>query len=150
MAVDCTFNLGGAFVTLAGVALGGIVGFFSARHVSERNARATACAKFRSAYSPAYAYVSAYARHRADDPGRPNAAGFLSDSFVSHAAAIEEFRPFVLAKNMDAYQKAWDSYCELEPTLWAGAMFMAEGINSQQPHAAVLEKILAIMSFAKT
>jgi hypothetical protein len=46
MTFECAFNLGNAIVTLSGVALGGIIGFLSARYISDRNAIAVAIAHY--------------------------------------------------------------------------------------------------------
>ncbi|MGA9110891.1 MAG: hypothetical protein WB290_11405 [Smithella sp.] len=126
MSVDCTFNLGNALINLAGVALGGLIGFYSSNRTSNKVVRATACAKFRAAFAPAIARISI-----ASESESVEIRTFFKTEVMVHAAAIEEFRPFVC--NRDAYEKACNNYhgvindfayissvnqADLEPATW--------------------------------
>jgi len=148
MEVECAFNIGNTIVSLAGVALGGIVGYLSARRVSDINSRATAAAKFRGAFSHAQAWLSIALGHE-DGFTKPNVSNFLREDFIRHAAAIEEFRPFVRAKDCEAYQQAWKEYCDLEPTLWDGGILMPPH-EDQEAEVIFEQKIHVILQFAKT
>jgi hypothetical protein len=148
MAVECVFNLGNAIVSFAGVALGGLVGYCSARRVSDRNSMAVAVAKFRAAFSHTQAQLAIAIRHN-DDFTKPNVSNVLKDDFIRHAAAIEEFRPFVTCKNREAYQQAWQEYCELEPTIWDGGILKPPH-EDQAAEVVFEQKIHNILLFSKT
>ncbi len=148
MEFECAFNIGNAIVSLTGVALGGIVGYLSARRVSDKNSRATAAAKFRAVFSHTQAQLAIAIRH-SDDFTKPNTSNVLRDDFIRHAAAIEEFRPFVPCEDREAYQQTWEEYCSLEPTLWDGGILKPPHEN-QEAEACFGQKIHAILRFAKT
>jgi hypothetical protein len=121
MSVDCTFNIGNALVNLAGVALGGLIGFYSSNRTSNKVIRATACAKFRASFAPAVARISI-----ASESDAVEIRAFFKTEVLVHAAAIEEFRPFV--RDSSAYEKACENYYAIindfavqkdqEPALW--------------------------------
>jgi len=98
----CTFFpqiIGGA----VSAAMGGLIGYFSARRISDRNTRATAVAKFRAAFAPAQVKLSL-----PRSIGNTEVREYFDEAFLFHATAIEEFRPF--ARDSIAYQKACDDY----------------------------------------
>lgn len=111
MSVECTFNIANAFVTLAGVGLGGVVGFMSARRISDLKSKSDACAKFRAAFAPSLALIY-IARHHGSH-NKPSVDSEIKKSLLIHGAAVEEFRPFVLRKMKDEYQSAWEKYRKL-------------------------------------
>ena len=150
MAAECTAPLASAIFGLLGVGLGGIVGYASSVKIGSRNARHVAAAKFRGAFSPALAIVNT-ADLRASDKTGINVSKFLNDCFISHATAIEEFRPHISSERMPAYQKAWNQHCELEPTRLGGiAEFMAEGFNEDKPLKVIKIRLQNIVSCAET
>ena len=63
-------------------------------------------AKFRVAFAPAIAQIYLARHHGTHDT--PIVGNILKDALVSHASAVEEFRPFV--SNGVAYQEAWEQY----------------------------------------
>ncbi len=148
MAIECDPSLSNAVVSLAGVVAGGLVGYFSARRIATLTARRAACGKFLAAFSPAIAFLDKARRHGSDHE-RPDASAFLRDAFVSHAAAIEEFRPYVRTKDISEYQQAWDKYCDTAHAGTVGAEFMAESIGDDDPRKALQDLIHAILRFAK-
>lgn len=148
MALECAPNLFNALVSLCGVLAGGVVGYFSARRISTLTARRAACAKFIAAFSPALGVLDKARRHGSDHD-RPDASAFLRDAFVGHAAAIEDFRPFILTKDIPAYQQTWETYCETAHAGTVGAEFMAEAIDPDDPRKALQDLIHAILRFAK-
>jgi len=111
MSAECIFNLGTAIVSFAGVTLGGVVGFFSARNISDRNVYATACAKLHSAFAPALAIIYIARHHGTHD--RPPVDATIKNFLLNHAAAVEEFRPFVSEHDRPAYQTAWEKYRQI-------------------------------------
>ena len=72
------------------------------------NALATARAKYRAAFAPALASVTIAAIKRTTDVGEFSLSAYLKESFVHHAAAVEEFRPFVSKERRASYQRAWE------------------------------------------
>lgn len=111
MPVECTVNLGTALVSFAGVIIGGVVGFFSARNISDRNAYATARAKLHSAFAPALAIIYIARHHGTHDC--PPVDATIKNLLLNHAAAVEEFRPFVSEHDRPAYQTAWEKYRQI-------------------------------------
>jgi hypothetical protein len=146
MSAACSSPLLSALISLAGVALGGIVGYLSARKVSDRNALAAARARFRAAFAPALAMVTAVSIKRTSDVTEFNLSGYLKDNFVQHAAAIEEFRPFVQVERRASFQRAWEQYLELDPIYWTGmSEFMAEHLNPDNPLKVIRARIEALL-----
>ncbi|MFZ2452714.1 MAG: hypothetical protein WAW36_19570 [Methylovulum miyakonense] len=86
-------------------AMGGIIGFYSAACISNRNARAIAAAKLRASFAPAQAEI-----FRAQCIGEHDLREFFDTAFLEHTAAIEEFSPFVSNSDMAKYQQARDDY----------------------------------------
>ena len=149
MAAECTAPLASAIFGLLGVALGGYIGYLSAVKIGGRNARHVAAAKFRAAFAPAIAFVIAAERRRVAEYEVTGVAKVLFDSFSDHAAAVEEFRHFIASERMPSYQKAWDQYCDLEPTRWGGgAEFMAQAFNGEKPLKVIKLRLQAIMGHA--
>jgi hypothetical protein len=85
-------------------AIAGLIGYFSAVNISKRNSRAAAVAKFRAAFAPAIARIG----FAGDDDASDLKAFFKSESLI-HAAAIEEFKPFVSERTN--YDKVYGEYC---------------------------------------
>lgn len=139
MAVECAFNLSNAIVTLGGVAVGGLVGFFSARHISDRNAKAVASAKLRSIFAPRLAQLD---MALVDDVVAVTLDDDIRAAIPTHAAAIEEFRPFVPCRERDAYRKKWDDYYKYTSAIY----FHGE----KERMKAVSQKINAILRFTET
>lgn len=151
-AVECAFNIGNALVSMAGIVIGGLIGFFSARHISDRNARAAAVAKFRAAFAPSLARISFAGGDDAND-----IKAFFKTESLLHASAIEEFRPFI--SDCGAYEKAFNDYretlnyfvCQGEPPN-ADTAWMIKIIHKYRSipefYSELSEKISKIMSLA--
>lgn len=103
MPETCIFNLSQFAGTIVSACVGGGIGYWSAIRVSKLNARATAVAKFRSSFAPALAKL-----FRSKRIGEHDLREFFDAVFLDHAAAVEEFRPFV--SDGTAYQEAWEDY----------------------------------------
>jgi len=67
-----------------------------------------AAAKFRSFFAPTLAMIYLARHHGTHD--RPDDDKFIKDNLILHAAAVEEFRPFVPAGKRSEYQQAWEEY----------------------------------------
>ena len=91
--------------TICGVLIGGFIGYFSARHVAEINARLNEAAKFRAAFAPA---LAKYALTKAAEPH--GIETMLMAELPAQAAVIEEFRVFIEKGQQKAYQEAWENY----------------------------------------
>jgi len=111
----------------------------------------TAAAKLRAAFAPAQSKI--ITEFYAD--GR-KLRDFFYEEISIHAAAIEEFRPFV-SDNI-AYQKAWDDYQKTinhergtnnEEYLWTSNVFETEeGIIPPNFTGAIIDKIEKILHIA--
>ena len=94
---------------LIGVALGGAIGFYSAKTISDRNAKTVAVAKIRTAFAPSLAQIELDRLHGSTHD-QPDVEGYFKVALLEHAASIEEFRPFVSAGKQESYQQAWVRY----------------------------------------
>lgn len=121
-----------------------------ARTLAEIAAFREAGIRLRAAFTPALAFLDKARRHNSDHE-RPDADVFLQEAFVSYAAAIEDFRPFVRADDLGAYQQAWESYCQIaHAPKNSSAVFMATTIDRGDPWTVLQNQIHAILLFAKT
>jgi hypothetical protein len=87
--------------------IGGIIGiagaYVGARVTTDRTRRFEASANFRSAFAPTLAKLRFVCDNNLNDFRL-----FLGSEFPNHAAAIEQFRPFI--RNSDAFAKAELAY----------------------------------------
>ncbi len=107
-------------LNLAGIALGGVIGFLSATLIATQNARLAAGSKLRAAFAPELAIMRATPsnvriplKDILNEPGRMppmDVTEILFAAFNRHAAAIEEYRFFIPARNRAAYEAAWQEY----------------------------------------
>ena len=148
MAVECIFNIANAIVSVASIGLGGVVGFFSARKISDRNSRAIACAKLRAAFAPALAIIDLHKRHSSTHE-QPDVTGFFNSAIPKHAEAIEEFRVFVSACKNDSYQEAWGQYFESVTNQLIDAWDTEKTKEGDHEWHIVVSKVNAILDFAK-
>jgi len=137
--------MGSIITSLVSVALGGVIGFLSARRISDLNARATASAKFRVAFAPALAQLDLGRRHGSTH-APPDFDEYFGGILPSHAAAFEEFRVFVVSDKLTAYQEAWADYYHFAN----GGQILSAHYNEDDPWSVIEEKINKILSFAKT
>jgi hypothetical protein len=107
MAANCSYSIVSAIVSLVSVALGGFVGFVSAILISTRNDRLRAASQLRAAFAPQMAEL------RLAGADGPMIEKLLGDAFMHHAAAIEEYRPYVKANARESYDEAWRNYYEV-------------------------------------
>lgn len=98
-----------AVVSLAGVGLGGLIGFLSANRMSKFTARREAGARLRATFAKEIALVRL--AHGADKS--INVEAVLKEAFPRHAAAIEAYRFFVRPDDLPAFDKAWREYYEV-------------------------------------
>jgi Flp pilus assembly protein TadD len=99
--------IGGVITT----AVGGLIGFLSARRISFFNARQQAVSNIRASFAPQLAYlksIGAYVTDKEEIRQRLH-----SDYLNAHAAELEKFRFFVKFKNIAAYDNACEQYEEL-------------------------------------
>jgi len=145
------FNISQFAGTISSAIVGGAIGFFSAKCISDRNVRAAAAGKFRASFAPAQAKLFS-----ARSIGNHDLREFFGTVFLDHAAAIEEFRPFV--SDSVSYQKAWDEY---QKTIYAddalgdanlrwssGMMVNEQGDNILDFLDVIDKRIKAILSHA--
>ena len=100
--------IGGAVTT----AVGGLIGFFSARRISILSARKQAASNLSASFAPQLAYLKSTEAYANDD--KEKIRGRLYTAFLgTHAAELEKFRFFVKSKNFAAYDKAYEEYEEL-------------------------------------
>lgn len=67
-----------------------------------------AAAKLRASFAPTLAMIYLARHHGTHD--RPDDDAFIKNNLILHAAAVEEFAPFVPKGKRDEYQKAWEEY----------------------------------------
>lgn len=136
--------IGGGF-TVVGALIGAVVAYWLTSKLEVFKERRAACANFRSAFAPAIAQIYLARHHGTHDT--PVVGNILKASLVSHASAVEEFRPFV--SDSIAYQEAWEQYRkavrqdnnDIDTAEW----------GTDDPLWSTVEaKIHAILEFAKT
>lgn len=116
-----------------------IIGFFGViaayrlgRHRDRKQNFSAAYSELTSIFTPAIAKIDAAILFTGDQDA-PDVNGFLSDNFEAYVAAIQNFLPFITRRRKrKAYQKAWQEYCDLEPsgggiTLFAGSAVQHNG-----------------------
>jgi len=135
--------------TIAGACLGACIGYFGASRIATKQARSIAAAKLRAAFAPELADLELAARKHKD----VNVMQLLHSAFPKHAAAIEEYRPFVRLNDAVPFQKAWeDYYCKggsvrFYPDTVETVVDESVGPTTQVPY---IERIQDILRFAKT
>lgn len=138
--------IAGAF-TIVGALIGAVIAYWLSTQLERRKEHRTACAKLRSAFAPALAIIYIARHHGTHD--KPPVDATIKNTLLLHAAAVEEFRPFVPASNRGAYQEAWEKYRQTAaqcPFSTAGEEW---GLNMKE--GELLERnIHAILQFAKT
>lgn len=97
--------IGGGF-TVVGALIGAVVSYWLTAKIEALKERRAACANFRTSFAPAIAQIYLARHHGTHDT--PVVGNILKDLLVSHASAVEEFRPFV--SDSAAYQEAWEQY----------------------------------------
>lgn len=91
--------------------IGGLIGFFSARRISNLNAKHIAITNFRKAFAPVLAKIYLNKWHGiVPSETIVDFENFLKEALLGHAAAIEEYRFFVSKSQVTAYQEAWEKY----------------------------------------
>lgn len=110
----------GVIGSIIGTLLGLFFGYYFSKKITatqaqyaERlaaiNARRAAGEKLRAAFAPEIGKYFLFFRE--GETKRSGAiADLLKNALPKHAAAIEEYRPFVPLKSQRAYQEAWENY----------------------------------------
>ena len=130
---------------MVGALIGGLIAYWLATKLEVFKERRAACANFRAAFAPAIAQIYLARHHGTHDT--PVVGNILKDALVSHASAVEKFRPFVC--DGAAYQNAWEQY---RKTVRQdnNDIDTAEWGTDAALWSTVEEQIHAILSFAKT
>jgi hypothetical protein len=92
--------------TITGVLIGALITYKIAFSLAFINAKREASAKLRAAF----AHEIASMRLAGANQKTIEVEALLFEAFPRHAAAIEEYRPFVRVKDLAAYQQAWENY----------------------------------------
>ena len=134
-------------ITLAGVALGGLIGYLSASRIARLNSGIAAGAKLRSAFAPEIAQMRLTRTYKNFN----NVKTLLEGAFPRHAAAIEEYSFFVPRKDRAAYQKAWEDYCYKAGGVdfLEYAMGEGEGEKPQELFELFQKRVKAILRFTQ-
>lgn len=136
--------IGGGF-TVVGALIGAIVAYWLTAKLEVFKEHRAARTKFRAAFAPAIAQIYLARHHGTHDT--PIVGNILKDALVSHATAVEEFRPFVC--NGVAYQKAWEQYRKTVRQDNNGIDTAEWGTDAAR-WSTMEVQIEAILSFAKT
>lgn len=136
--------IGGGF-TVVGALIGAVVAYWLTAKLEVFKERRAACASLRAAFAPAIAQIYLARHHGTHDT--PIVGKILKDLLVSHAAAVEEFRPFV--SDGTAYQDAWEEYrkavrqdnYDIDTAEWGTDAHLWSTVEA---------KIHAVIAFAKT
>ncbi len=110
MRTDWTSYIVNGVVTITGIVLTGLFTYYSARSVSDKQARNTALAKLRSVFAPARVECDRLENYEGCPYEFGKGLNFIQNELVRQSVAIEVFKPFV-GKNKK-YQQAWQDYKE--------------------------------------
>lgn len=135
----------GGFFTVVGALIGAIVAYWLTVKLEYFKEHRAARTKFRAAFAPAIAQIYLARHHGTHDT--PIVGNILKDALVSHATAVEEFRPFVCSSV--AYQEAWEQY-RMTVRQDNNDIDTAEWGTDAALWSTVEVQIEAILSFAKT
>jgi hypothetical protein len=142
-AYGLSFIAGG--FTIVGALIGTLAGYWLATHLERFKERRAACAKLRTAFAPTLGQI--YLAQKHGDHDRPSIEDFVKSNLLTHASAIEEFRPFVTSSDRPAYQEAWENYRKLanDSTFSTG-----EDWATDLPQGSSLERcIVDVLTFAE-
>ena len=131
------FTIVGAFISV-------VVAYWLTVKLDGVREHRAACAKFRTDFSSALGQIYLARHHGTHDT--PVVGDILRNTLPDHAAAVEQFRPFV--SDTGAFNKAWETY---RKTVCQDnyAIDTAEWETSDPPWTDVEAKIHAILEFAK-
>jgi hypothetical protein len=131
--------IGGGFTVI-----GALLSYWPSRWLMDRHNLILAKSKLRASFA------QAQARIKLTNPDEGHIiCNFIKEYIPGHAAAIEEFRPFVSESDRDKYQKAWDDYCKTATQHHAKTYGEAAGPTEIRVDKLFREKIHAILAFAK-
>ena len=147
--MNCSLNVAASIIQLCGIAVAGLIGYLSARAVSRRNEKVIATAKLRAAFAPALAEIE-IDRHFKGTHDRPDVEAALKTAFPAHAAAVEEFRPYVLAVKQQSYQLAWERYRRSVQDHIVDAWDTAITLTGEHEWHVVAKNIHALLGHAET
>lgn len=140
MAIEFGPILPQAAITLINVALGGLVGYFSAARISRLNGRRAGGVRLRATFAPELASM----RLARTDKDLGGVEGLLREAFPRHAAAIEEYRFFVRPKDQAAYQQAWEEYYSI-----GGSVSFVDYYMGEKPNELFEQRVQAILRFTQ-
>lgn len=125
--------------SLAGAAIGGIIGYLAARSMFFKTSKAEAGAKLRAAFAPEIAEMRLFARGQKIDVEQ-----LLNSAFPRHATAIEEFSAHLSEEKKQKYYQAWRNYYEV-----AGSIRFFDYYIGDEPYKLFFERIDVILQFTK-
>lgn len=143
MLIECGPIPPQVLITLAGVALGGLIGYLSASRIAHLNARLAAGVKLRCAFALELASMRLA---RTDEFGVVDR--LLSEAFPRHAAAIEEYRFVVRRKDKPAYQQTWEKYYTNGGTT-GGSVRWTDYYMGEKPKELFEQRVQAILRFTQ-
>ncbi len=95
--------------TLLGAIAGAAITYYFALRIAKTNTRIIAGIKLRAAFAPEIAIYKLNI-NRGDKWHINMMDNMFKEALTKHAAAIEEYRPFVPRESQRAYQQVWENY----------------------------------------
>lgn len=147
MTTGCAPNIFTAVISLLGVGLGGVIGYFSARMVSTKGAKLAAAARLRASFTPVFARFKSYRIDKTfHDDIEPDA--FLRTQLESQGVAVYEFLSFVPKSQWGVYEAAWQQCYQAEKD---GVLVSSAHAQEGKDAWSVIEgKIHAVLRFTET
>lgn len=115
-------SVANAIFSFASICMSALVGYLSARRISDRTALIHACAEFRAAFVPVCLAI-----RRSNGKPCPVLDGILADTSGGISAACELFLPFVGHSQRAAFERARRDY-EDAAELGSGFMYKEDEI----------------------
>lgn len=123
--------------------VGGLIGYFSARRISNLTARLQAISNLRASFAPQLAYLRGMGSSEGDSGSLESVREYLYTAFIgSHASELEKFRFFVKNGDITAYDKACEDY---EHQLYPGFNVDTKGKTPQEYFIAQIEDLLHLV-----
>lgn len=149
----------GAIVGVCSAIIGAVATYFFSKKLIRQTHRNTleivqineynrAAYEFRAAFDEEIALIQSRTKGSSPDTDE-----ILEAAFQKHLMAVNEFRRFLLSKDISAFNKAWDAYHTVN-----GEHYLKQyaeehtGFHNKyarEPHLAAIERIETLLSFAK-
>jgi hypothetical protein len=131
--------------TIAGVLIGAWITYRFALKLSQMAAKREAAIKFRTTFAQERTRLKTY-----DHMTKPDGGDIIGEAFPKHLIAADEFRDYLAAKDITAFNKAWEEYDAGRKNGEYSHRFKdPKNTNPALPHIVALQCIEKLLEFAR-